>query len=112
MFKNHNTIVKALVITAVIALMAGCSSKSAVIPSSTPSASSAATPTVTPAMTPEASTSTTTPHASAATSPSTSGTPANTGKPSSQPNAVSVVANPKEITVLVNKSFRLPDGYK
>jgi zinc D-Ala-D-Ala carboxypeptidase len=117
MFKNRYTHVTALAIAATIALMAGCSSKPSVSSSSNPESTNSMQPSASSAATPAAS-STATPNSSASTRPSTStkpsasGTPANTGKPSSQPNAVSVVANPKEIAVLVNKSFRLPEGYK
>jgi D-alanyl-D-alanine carboxypeptidase len=112
MLKNRYTHVTALAIAATIALMAGCSSKPSVSLSSTPVSTNSMQPSASSAATPAASTSTATPNSSASTSPSASATPANTGKPSSQPNAVSVVANPKEIAVLVNKSFRLPEGYK
>jgi zinc D-Ala-D-Ala carboxypeptidase len=112
MFKNRYTLVTALTITAAIALMSGCSSNPAVSPSSTPVSTNSVQPSASSAATPAASTSTSTPKSSASTSPSASGSPANTSKPSSQPNAVSVVANPKEVAVLVNKSFRLPEGYK
>jgi D-alanyl-D-alanine carboxypeptidase len=112
MLKNRYTHVTALAIAATIALMAGCSSKPSVSPSSTPVSTNSMQPSASSSATPAASTSTATPNSSASTSPSASATPANTGKPSSQPNAVSVVANPKEIAVLVNKSFRLPEGYK
>jgi D-alanyl-D-alanine carboxypeptidase len=113
MFKNRFSLVTALAITATIALMAGCSSsKPSVGPSSTPVSTNSNQPSASSAATPAASAPTSAPNASASTSPSASGTPANTSKPSNQPNAVSVVANPKEIAVLVNKSFRLPEGYK
>jgi zinc D-Ala-D-Ala carboxypeptidase len=116
MYKNRYTLIPAIAIAATIALT-GCSGKPAVTTGSTtvpggsqqPTASSAATPTTSTTTAPS-------PASSASTSPKTSAAASPTAKPTAvspgQPDAVSVVANPKEIAVLVNKRFRLPDGYK
>lgn len=110
MFENRHTLISSLIIAASIALLTGCSDKPAA--SSSPEATASRQP---------AASSTAIPTAGASTKPAplTSPSPSNKAteppladKSTKQPDAVQVVANPKDVTVLVNKHFRLPEGYK
>jgi D-alanyl-D-alanine carboxypeptidase len=111
MFSYRTTFAFIIVLTAAIALLAGCSSKPA-----------DQTATVTPSSNPTAPSTVKGGEAAATAKPST-GTPSASGTPSNlsgkgtvkpgnqQPDAIQVVANPTAVTVLVNKRFRLPEGY-
>jgi D-alanyl-D-alanine carboxypeptidase len=109
MFSYRTTISSIIALIAAIALLAGCSDNP-----------TDQTATVTPSTNPGATSGVQGGEATAAPStgsPSPSVKPSNeqgkgTAKPGNQqPDAIQVVANPTAVTVLVNKRFRLPEGY-
>jgi D-alanyl-D-alanine carboxypeptidase len=112
MCKKRNMLISLLMLTAAIVLLAGCSDKPAA--NGSPAAANSQHPAATGESKGEASTSAPT-AASKSPSAKLTGQPgkvAPAGSPANQPDAVQVVANPTEIAVLVNKKFRLPEGYK
>jgi D-alanyl-D-alanine carboxypeptidase len=118
----HHRFGTPLFIAAAIILLAGCSGKPADVAvspttqptlSASPSAASSATKTEKPTDKPSSSPSES-PSPSASAKPSVQPGKASGGesKSTDQKDAIQVVANPKDIAVLVNKTHRLPEGYK
>lgn len=110
MFKLRIVIIQATLLIAAIGLLAGCSNKPA--DSSSPAVTSSQQPTASPTAKEEGATAKPT-QAPSRPSPSAKAS-AGAGQPDKgkQQDAVQVVANSQDIAVLVNKKFRLPEGFK
>jgi D-alanyl-D-alanine carboxypeptidase len=114
MFRNRYMLISSFMFIVAIAMLTGCSDKPAA--NGSPAAANSQRPAATAESKGEAST-----PAPVATSKLPSAKPtgqpgqtnvAPAGSPANQSDAVQVVANAKDIAVLVNKKFRLPEGYK
>ncbi|MVO98906.1 M15 family metallopeptidase [Paenibacillus lutrae] len=113
--KSGKIMVRTLLLTAAIALFAGCSDNketggtaSSTNPSATPDTTATASPTPSPSSSPSDKPS---------TSPSESGKPAATASPKATAPAAGggsspASADPQSVSVLVNKEYKLPDNYK
>ncbi|MBP1997078.1 M15 family metallopeptidase [Paenibacillus eucommiae] len=136
-YRNRFSFISFLLFASVIVLLAGCSGDPADTANpggtGTPGPTTAATggnggSTDKPEQSPDASTPSSEPSDKGTTKPTTKPTSKPSTKPTkdpdkgngkgdsgtnqADPDAVQVVANPKDLAVLVNKSFRLPAGYK